>query len=270
MQVFFFMLALLFHLGVQIPARGGSMLVYEERRAGDDKIRTTRFQVSDEGLRVAGVRGKNVTDLIYQKAGGLFILIDEKSRTYREISRAQLIAAASKAQEAMDQLEEKLSGLSASDRESIGTLIAAGRHALAQRSGGSEVPSEFVRSPLGDMEFLGQQASLYLEKRGGETHGELFTVPAEALGLSSGEVTIFAEVASAFEEAVSSVTGIKNAATFLPEPGNGKNYEGFPVRRLRFEGEVVVSEWRLRPVKRIDLDASIFAPPSGYEKRSLF
>ena len=45
--------------------------------------------------------------------------------------------------------------------------------------------------------------------------------------------------------------------------------KGFPVRRLDYEGERVVSEWETTKVERRALESSLFTVPTGLKKQKM-
>ncbi len=264
-----FALAFLLFSPVRIAAQTATRLTCEEKRAGDSKPRITRFEIGDEGLRIFGVRGKGVTDLVYQRGSGQFILIDEKTKSYRTLGKAQIEQAVSKADAALNQLGELSgNGLDPKQKQTIDALLNAGREALKDATGGSSAAPVYERLAT-DQRFNGHLCETYAVKQGATKTAELWTTNLVILGLSPQAVATLEDVAAVFENSVSRLTGIRETSAFLPRPGRPGAYSGFPVRRIRLENELPVSEWQLKTIQQITPAAGTFGVPKDYTQKSL-
>lgn len=263
----FLLIALAAWGGVNSPARAGRLLVAEEERAGDTRLRGSRYEISADGLRMTGVRGSALSTIIYRRAGGRFFLIDEKGSFYREVKRAQILAALAKAREALNTLEAEAAKISGKDKETALALLDAGRKLLKDAAGGEEQEPEY-RLAGEEPGPLGLLCKKYEAFVGDRKTAEVWTAPAAQAGLSEEELAVLDEAGGLFETAVSSLTGIKETSSFLPRARPGV-YEGVPVRRIRFRDGKPASDWRLSASEPAEFAPEHFAPPQEFKKKTL-
>ncbi len=248
------------------PVYGGRLLTAEEQRPGDQRVRRSRYEISADGLRMSRVRGKALSSIVYRRADGRFFLIEDKQSSYREVEREQILALLAKARKTLDTVEEEVSKMGVKEKEAISKFLVAGRALLKEAASGNEENLEFrfVGQNSGP---LGLMCRKYEISAGGRKIAELWTAAPENIGFSNQELDVLSEVAELFDAAISSLTGIKETSSFLPIPRPG-DYEGVPVRRVRFKEGEFVSDWRICASEAAEFAPDHFNPPPGYKKKA--
>ncbi len=258
------------HLACAAP---GVVIEAEERLASDEegKVRKSTIRITKTALRMDGVRGRNLGAVIYLAQPEEFLLLDKKNQTYRRLSRQTVDSALSKAQLALSKLREKARELVPDKSGEVNALLDAGLGAL-QKAADAEGAAPLVYRHVAANVPVGERATVkYVGFRDGEKVAEIFTVPADSLGVPRAELHLLEDVRGFFDGSVGKLTGVKANGALFPAIGTGNpdDYAGMPVRRIRYDDGVAVADWVLKEIRVEEIPDAMFAIPEDYIEKKV-
>ncbi len=253
------------------PAAPGVVIEAEERLAGDDndKVRKSTLFITRDALRMDGVRGRNLGTVIYLAETKEFLLLDKKNQTYRRLPRQKIDAALDKAQVALAKIRAKAEEIAPDKSGEVNALLDAGLSAL-KKAADAEGAAQLVYKLVEDDVVVGDRiTSKYHGTRDEEKVAEIFTVPADSLGIPPETLILLEDARNFFDGAIGKLTGIKANGALFPALGSGKakDYSGIPVRRVRYEDGLAVADWVLKEIRKEDIPATTFSIPEGYTEK---
>ena len=195
--------------------------------------------------------------------GSSIIMIDDKRKQYREMTKEDLKKMAAGAGDAMKKMQEQMKKMTPEQR------------AMMEKMMGSKIPGG-IGSPdkpdVWESKSLGTSATVEGRKcqnwnliRNGAPYEELCVVPYNTLPGKEDFQKVFKEMSEAFGDLAKSVPGADQSAKAR------MSINGYAVRTRQY-----ASDGKFRPTETImtkwveeSIPASMFEPPAGYVKAEL-
>ena len=218
--------------------------------------RTTQVQMDANHMRteVAGADG-TMQIVIFDGAKQVLYIVNPASKSYSEMTKAEVDAAGAQLGGAMAQMQKALEGLPPAQRAQMEAMMK-GRGLPA--AAGAARP-EYRRA--GTSKVAKWSCNVYESFQNNQKTGEVCTVSASALGFNAADFEVSRQLA-AFIRGL-----IPQAADQVFQAGTAQDqgFDGVPVRRVStVMGSQVITE--LTSVSRQTFPASTFAVPDGYTK----
>jgi hypothetical protein len=194
--------------------------------------------------------------------GSTILMIDDKRKQYREMTKEDLKKMAAGASEMMAKMQEKMKNMTPEQRaqmeKMMGNRIPGGM--------GTDKPDTWESKNLGTTATVeGRKCQNWNLLRNGAPFEELCVVPYNTLPGKEDFQKVFKEMAEAFGDLAKQVPGADQAAKARAA------INGYPVRTRMY-----ASDGKFRPTETImtkwveeSIPASMFEAPAGYTKAEL-
>ena len=195
--------------------------------------------------------------------GSNIIIVDDKKREYREMTKEDMKKLADQAGDAMKRMQEKMKNMKPEQREMMEKMMG---NKMPGGMGGSDKPDTWEAKDLGKTDKVeGRSCALWTMSRNGALFEELCVVPFGSLPGKENLEKVFKDLAASFADIGKQFGGASNTAQAFGR------VNGYPVRTRRYDAdgnyrgnETVLTKWVEEKVP-----ASTFAPPPGYTKLAL-
>jgi hypothetical protein len=220
----------------------------------------TQVMLHDNGmLRVNASAGSSMI-----LKGSTMIMLDDKNKQYREMTKEEMKKMAEQGAAAMNRLREQLKNMKPEQRAEMERVM--GKSLPGGFGDGSGKPDVYEAKNLGKSATVeGRQCQLWNMSRNGELFTELCVVPFSSLPGSEDFGKAFKGMAEAFGDVAKSMPGAEQTAKAYAA------INGYPVRTRHYDGS-----GKFRPAENIltkwvteTIPASAFAVPAGYKKMEM-
>ncbi|MEW6272218.1 MAG: hypothetical protein AB1689_23290 [Thermodesulfobacteriota bacterium] len=275
-------------LAVPCAARAGVVIVTESEppakeaasagearkasaRKGDLHL-TGRLYASGKDVRLQGTRtdgdGKESGTVLFRGASDTIVVLNDRERTYFEISRADAKRLASSLESVRAQIRAQLETMSPEDRAAVEQAM---QEFGGLGNGGAKKPPQPIKAVATGRtsEVEGRPCRQFDVQRGGKRIAEACVASWRDVGLEPDDLAGVRELAAFQRDVLEQVDweGLESA------PGSEvfelmEEIGGVPVRvRTMHEGKPIVV--RVIDVQRKDIDPELFRVPTGYERTTL-
>ena len=252
-------LAFLTALGCSaLAVQAGVALQMKESKPGSEKPGQQMNMYIDAGkLRIdIGEHGGKKTAMIFDQAKQVMWMIDHSRGSYMEMTAADLQRMKQQMDAAMKQMEAQMAQMPPEQRKMIEKMMKG-------KMGMAKPPSITVQVKSRGEKVGSYVCTLYEVLSDGQRINEVWVAPSGPGLLREAELQTFRAMAEFF----------KPLSQGASQSGWGmsgmEKMEGFPVRRLDYEGERVVAEWETTKAERKALDSSLFTVPPGLKKQKM-
>jgi hypothetical protein len=254
-------------LALPSPARAGIELSTEIAEVGPDATakpgRSGRMLLEGDRLRMEMARPNGGPDaksvMIYRGDRNLLWSFDDKRHTYTEVDRDRMQALRAKSEAARAQMRAELDKLPPGKREQAQRMLAASDAAAATR----EPPTI---KETGRTATVGGLPCHEVEvSRGGVKESEICVANWKAAGVAKTDLAAIHELGAFQEQALGGIQPRSQGDDVL-DLFDG--LDGLPVRVRTFKVGVPRTEFRIVKIEHKALDAKVFEPPEGYQKRT--
>ncbi|HTU67773.1 MAG TPA: hypothetical protein VMF52_17620 [Steroidobacteraceae bacterium] len=194
--------------------------------------------------------------------GSTIVIIDDKHRTYREMTKEDLKKMVAGASEMMAKMQERLKNMSPEQRaqmeKMMGNRIPGGL--------GTDKPDTWESKNLGTTDTVeGRKCQNWSLIRNGAPFEELCVVPYGSLPGKEDFQKVFQEMADAFGDLAKQVPGAEQSVKARTA------INGYPVRTRQYgpDGKFRSTETIMTKWVEESIPAATFDPPPGYAKAEL-
>ena len=230
------MAAIVISMACALQARAGAWLVNETTNDSSN-VMTSRISVGDNSIRVDVQGEKGTTTLIYRGDLQVFWMVNDKDKTFTEMTQAQL-----------DKMAEAMNNLPPAMRKMMG-------------AGAADVP-KYVKKA--DGQKVGQWTATLYEAEGKKGPQDLWTVPVTAIHLTEADLGALKGFSKFFGK-----FGVNNKDDFFRFDRNDLGFTGIPVKTVMMEGGKAKRTSILKEAAKKDFPASTFNVPAGYTKKEM-
>lgn len=247
--------------------QAGIIMVSTSESHEFNEMRVNKLYLDRERLRVevkGKQRGGDIDEVvIFRKDKEVFWFIDNKKKTYREITKSDLEKIKEKMQEVRNRLEERLRSIPPEKRKMIEEMMKSQMPARSPEKRYKKVASgERVN------QWICDKYEKYLD---GIKSEEIWTVDWKQLGLSNDDFNILVEI-SKFSEQFSKEF---SSLAFFSVSYKGEDikkesgYSGVPIKMVSYSGGRMREKSELREILRQDFPSSLFDLPAGFNKEKM-
>jgi hypothetical protein len=251
---------------VPMPARAGVELTTEisNPSAPVDKqpkaTRSGRMLLDGERVRMeldGAAAGEPKHVMIYRGDRDLVWSLDDKHRTYTEVDRARMQEMRGQSESARAKMRAELAKLPPAEQARMQAALAASDPASTQRAAPTVKETGRVDT-IGGLKCHDVEVS-----RGGVKESEICVVDWKTAGVTKADLAPVRQLGTFQQETFGGPTRRDSDDMLALFDG----LDGLPVRVRSFRGGQVRSEFRVVKVEHKALDAKLFEPPDGYQKR---
>lgn len=241
------------------PVEAGLLMVYEQEsydRPGKEAM--TVYMEKDRMRTETGGGGADRV-FIFRGDKKLYWIIDDRERSYTEITRQDLKKLKDKMDEAARTLDEQMKNMPPEQRKMV---IAMMKDRMPKQP-----PKTVYRKVASGVTVNRWVCDQYDGVVGGEKKEEVWTADPGQFDLRPEEVQVFDSLREFSEEFSKQGMPFYRIET---EKGNtGDGYAGVPVRSIRFSHGKKVERMELTGVERKEVAPSLFELPAGYTKKEM-
>jgi hypothetical protein len=248
--------------GMSLFAAGAFAGVHIENVTRDIKTKapqgdTQTILIQDGKLHSSSGHGAFIID------GGNIIIVDDKKREYREMTKEDMKKLADQAGAAMKRMQEQMKNLKPEQRAMMEKMMADKIPGGMGAAGGSGKPDTWEAKDLGKSDKVeGRACQLWNMSRNGALYEELCVVPYGSLPGKENLEKVFKDMAATFADVGKNLSSFNNTAQAFAQ------VNGYPVRSRMYDAdgkfrgtETVLMKWVEESVP-----AATFSPPAGYQK----
>ncbi len=243
-------------LGASVQARAGAFMMSETSYNGKAPV-MSRISIGSDAVKTEIQGEKGYTTVIFRGDKQLFWLIDDKDKSYREMTKEDAERMAAKMKDAQAQMAESMKNMSPEQKAMMEKYMGGKMGAAA----GSALP-KYVKKASG--EKAGKwTADRYEAPKGKDGVRKLWTVPQGTIGLKAEDVAVLKEMAKFFEKFGA------NKSDYFQFDRQDMGIRGIPVKSLTIEGGKTTSSTILKEAGSKSFPSSAFDLPSGYSKKEM-
>jgi hypothetical protein len=195
--------------------------------------------------------------------GTSIIMIDDKRKQYREMTKEDLQRMAGQVSDAMAKMQEKMKGMTPEQRAMMEKMVG---NRIPGGVGGEDKPDTWESKDLGTTATVeGRNCHNWNLIRNGAPFEELCVVPYKSLPGKEDVRKVFKDMADAFGDFAKSVPGFDRSARARAA------IDGYPVRTRMYGGDGQLRSTETIMTKWVEesIPASAFEVPAGYTKAEL-
>jgi hypothetical protein len=234
--------------------------VYLESEMRDGKASpvVSRISVGAFSARLEVKGERNFTALIFRGDKQLYWRIDDKSKTYREITADDVSHMTTVLQSIQPQLAQSMNSMTAEQKAAVFQYMPQGT------SMGSVSPSsslKYVKKASGEKAGRWTADRYECVGAGGEIR-RLWTVPKDVLNLTDQDLNVLKALV-AFVDKFGT-----NQSDYFKLDGSALGFSGIPVKSEIVRGTRTITT-EMKEAKKKNFAASVFDAPSGYAKKDM-
>jgi Domain of unknown function (DUF4412) len=241
------------------PAEAGLMMVYEQESYGRPGKEATTVYMDKDRMRTETKGGSADQVFIFRGDKKLYWLIDNRDRTYMEISREDLKELKGKMDEANRTLDEQMKNMPPEQRKMV--------EAMMKDRMPKQPPRTEYKKVASGVKVNRWVCDQYDGIVGREKKEEVWTADPGQFDLRPEEVQVFDSLREFSEEF--SKQGMPFYRIEMEKGKKGSDYTGVPVRMIRFSHGKKVERMELTEAQRKEVAPSMFELPAGYKKKEM-
>ena len=222
------------------------------------KTETSQIQLDANHMRADahGLDGVNGL-VIFDGTKQVMDIVNVDSKTYREITKADIDRMAGQVSDAMSRMNQAMANMTPEQRAQVEAMMR-GRSSAAR--GAAAVKTEYRKTGT---DRVGKwTCDKYEGYRRGQKVSELCTVSPSTLGFSESDFAVTEQMRTFFSKVMPA-----RADQFLSIGSANAGFSGVPVRSITYGPGGVESTTELTDVSRQNLPDSTFQVPSGFQKQ---
>lgn len=216
------------------------------------KVEKDRVHISTTGDKMAHT-------IIFRSDKKLFWIINEKNKTYQQITKEDIKKIKAKIDEAQKMMEEQMKNIPEAQREMMKNMMS--NQAMMQQA----APKiELKKKATGQK--INQWTCTHFEGfADGEKIKDIWVADSKTLGLNQSDFPAMKEMEEFFKSLSDQDSPFFSVGYKDLEDQFGLT--GIPVKVVGLSGGKVESTMKVTEIKKQDFDPSIFELPSGYQKQ---
>jgi hypothetical protein len=263
------LLGALFALAIwasSLAAGTGVVIVTTHATAGrpEDKM-TNKTYVDSDRMRMEAQAMGGTQIVIFRQDKGLFWIIDQKSKTYMEMTKQDFQQMKAKMNEAKAMMDAQMKNMPPEQRQMMEKMMQGRGMPAAQPAG--TIKTAYKKTAAG--EKVNQWVcAKYEGYREDKKVKEVWTTDWKSLGLTAESFKVMKDLSEFFEDFA------KDMASSFDKIGSEEwekeqGYAGIPVKTLSYTDGKLRSATEVTEVKQESLPAALFNLPAGLTKKEM-
>jgi hypothetical protein len=258
-------------LGVPAWAADGIVLVQKFTYA-DKPPQTHQIQIDQTHMRTesTGPDGSKAV-IIFDSARQVMTMVSDANKSYSEMSKADMEAAAAQLSGAMSQMQEMMKNLPPERRAQMEAMMK-GRGAAPGAAAPAAAPARPVFHKVGTATVGKWTCDKYEGLTNGQKTHEVCTVDPKVLGFSPADFQVTRDMIAFFKQFQGQLPQLQQQSqsqTFTMGTVEDQGFSGIPVRSVSTSNGSQVT-FEIADVHREAFTDATFQPPAGYQKIDLF
>jgi hypothetical protein len=255
-------------LAASVSAADGIVLVQKFTYA-DKPPQTHQMQIDQHHLRTesAGANGQKVA-VIFDGDRQVMTMINDATKSYFEMSKADLDAASAQITGAMAQMQEAMKNMPPEQKARMEAMMKG-------RMGGAGAPAapaaarpQFKKT--GTATVGKWTCDVYEGYTNGQKTHEVCTVDPKALGFTTADFQVTRDMAAFFKQFAGQLQQFQSQSqTFTMGTMEDQGFSGIPIRSVSTTSGGQVT-FEITDAHREAFTAATFQPPAGYQKTEMF
>jgi hypothetical protein len=234
------------------------ILIAQKTTSSSGTATTHQSQIEKTRMRAETDSGGRKMTMIFDGTAQVMRTIDDASKSYTEMTKADMEKMSAQMAGAMTQMQEQMKNMPPEARKRMEAMMA-GRGAAA----GPAAPTEYKK--IGTDKVGKWTCDKYEGTRNGEKVSELCTVAPASVGFTAGDFEVTRQMAEFFSKLVPQ--GADQMFRVGSATANG--FSGLPVRTIIFRNGAPSFTSEITDVSRQNFPDSLFTVPAGYTKRDM-
>ena len=238
-------------------ARAGVTLQGEHRTLDGSQPPFT-YTVSIDKVKVKMVSSASADNaFIYRADKGLFWMVDNKAKTYTEMTKKDIESMANTMEAAMKKMQEQMANMPPEQREMMEKMMKENMPGAGAPKG----KTTYKKTGAGKVGTWACEK--YESYQDGVKKSEMCVVDPPVLGFSAADFTALKDMAKPFEKLA------KDMQSMMPQDGVDGAPKGAPVKTTVFADGKAKSETLIKSVKKEAFGAGVFDLPTGLTKKTM-
>ncbi len=219
-------------------------------------VDSDRLRIETQGLGAMQI-------VIFRQDKGLFWMIDQKTSTYMEVTKQDLLKMKAKMGEAKTMMDEQMKNLPPEQRQMMEKMMK-GRMPVTQAA----TATTTYKKVASGQKVNQWVCAKYEGHRENKKVKEVWTTDWKSFGLTPEAFNVMKDI-SEFFEGFTKDMGASYDKIGSEEWEKEKGYSGIPVKTLSFTDGQLRTTSEVTEVRRENLSASLFELPSGLTKKEM-
>jgi hypothetical protein len=245
--------------GLVLPGWAGVVIV-ETHTPATGEARKTTLYLEGNRIRVESEAARGGQVFIFDGDKDVFYMIEPASKSYREMTRADLEKMAAQVTDVMAQMQEKLKNLPPEQRAMVEQMMKKRGIGAA-----SPAPALTFKKVASGRKVNQWSCDLYEGSAGDVKAWEVCAAEPSALGLSASDFAALTELAGFFKGLLPGGSDQMFRVAAVDEQG----YSGVPVSRVMFQNGQPQGRFELTDVRRESVPPTLFEVPAGFTKQAM-
>ncbi len=263
MKLFQLLCSVVCMIGIFVPGlEAGVLIVNSHESALEPKeVVTHKAYVDRDRMRVE--MGDKEADriFIFRQDQERFWLIDNKDKTYMEMTKQDLHKMKEKLDGAMAMMQEKMKDMPPEQRKMVEQMMQGKLPAATPEA--PKLVYKKVASGEKVNQWLCDKYEGYASNKDKE---EIWTTDWQQAGITEADLKVIQGMGEFFAEFAKNMPFLSKVGSKEWEKEHG--YAGFPIRTMHYSGTQVRYKTEIKEIRRQDFAASLFELPSGLQKKA--
>lgn len=244
-------------LALAIPAAAGGVHILSVHESLTEKKEPMMVNLWIEKDKVR-MEGMGEGYMIYRADKKLFWMVNEKEKSYTEMTEKDLEQLAGKMDEAMKKLNEQMAKMPPEQREMMEKMMKGMKGAQGNAAG-----AKTTYKKIGSDKVNGWDCDNYEGTQDGLKRTEMCISTSKKTDISEADVQVLKDMAAMFSKMMKSVS------QFMPDPKETTLPKGLPVRTIAYHDGKATSRSEVKEIKKESIPAAKFDVPAGLAKKNL-
>ncbi len=213
---------------------------------------TSRVYVDKDRIRVDSQGTKIDNTFIYRRDKEVFWTIDNKEKTYMEITRADMLGMKKKMDEAMNKMKEQMKNMPPDERAMMEKMMKGQMPFRPEEPIYKKRASGIIVNKWNCDKYEG-----YMDGKKAE---EIWTTDWEKLGLKREDLEVMEGLGGFFGEFS------REQHTFYKVGSQERGYAGIPIRTITYSNGKIMDKTELKEIRKQNFASSLFNLPKGFKK----
>lgn len=246
-----------------LPLEAGVLMVSKNKSYDDPKEALTINAYLDKDRMLIETKGNIDQGFIFRKDKEVFWFIDNKDKSYTEMTKQDLLKLKKQMEDAMKMVEEQMKNIPPEQKAMMESMMKG-------QMPGKTPDMNYKKIASGQKinQWLCDKYEGYINKDKVE---EMWTTDWQKLGLTVNDFKVIEAMKDFMGDFLKSAVGQLSSFCKISseKPGKETAFYGVPVKTLTYSEGKVMQETELSEVKRQNFAASLFEIPKGFTKKEM-
>lgn len=229
------------------------MVSSDESLQGEGGVSIIKTYMDKNKMRVES--GENEV-VIYHQDKGVFWALDNKAKTYTEMTKDDIKAMKSQMDEAMKRMQDQMKDLPPEQRQMVEEMMKGKMQSEPAKTTFNKVASKVKVNQWTTDKYEGH--------RQGSLEKEVWSADMDELGLDDESLQVMTGLSEFFKELSPDSNAVLKPGSKEWEKEMG--YAGIPVKSIDYRDGQKTGITEIKEISKQDFPASMFEIPAGYKK----